>query len=162
MNEQQTKAAWLKAHGRSDVAIIAAVGIHKSTFYRWVAREDFSQAVREIETKITAENAASAEAAQNDLIDARSSDRAMLAIQRELVDELSGFSLEVVRHVRSEGAENFSPRSLPALCKTLSEAILAMQATTDRVVSIEALINDITEVETALQQAEQQHQGERA
>ena len=162
LNEQQTKAAWLKAHGRTDVAIIAAIGCHKSTYYRWAAREDFQAAVRGVEEKIASENPLTAEEAEGDLINARATDRAMLAIQKELIDELSGFSLEVIKHVRQDGAENFSPRSLPALCKTLFEAITAMQATTDRLIGIEALISDVEEIETALQQAEQQREGEPA
>ena len=92
-------------------------------------------------------------------MEAKSDDRRVLAIQREIVDELSEFSLELIKHIRSEGVEAVSPRMMPNFLKTLIEAINAMQNTTDRLIGIEALINDIEKVESALSIAEGESEG---
>ena len=152
LTDQQHKAAWLKAHGRTDTAIFEAVGCHKATYYRWLKKEEFLNAVREIEEKLIADNPVSAEEAAQDLANARNNDREILAIQKELVNELSGFSLEVIKHMRNEGAENFSARSFPQLLKALLDTTTALQATTDRLVGIEALIDDIEAIEEKIQQ----------
>ena len=78
-------------------------------------------------------------------MEAKSDDRRVLAIQREIVDELSEFSLELIKHIRSEGVEAVSPRMMPNFLKTLIEAI--------------NLINDIEKVESALSIAEGESEG---
>ena len=107
--------------------------------------------MRVAEEKAAEDNPVSAEEATEDLKSARNNDREILAIQKELLAEISGFSLEVIRHMREEGAENFSGRSFPQLLKAFVEATNAMQATTDRLIGIEALLDDIEAIEEKIQ-----------
>ncbi|MGD1866095.1 MAG: hypothetical protein ACFB0D_16225 [Phormidesmis sp.] len=159
LSDKQVKAAYLLAHGREHIHIIEAVSVHKTTFYRWLKNDSFNSAVAAAAAKAAALIEPSPEEAEKDLFDAKSDDRRILAIQREIVDELSEFSLELIKHIRSEGVESVSPRMMPNFLKTLIEAINAMQNTTDRLIGIEALINDIEKVESALSIAEGESEG---
>lgn len=154
LSDKQIKAAWLKGHGRADTAVIAAVEVHKTTYYRWLKTAEFAEAVKEVQAKIATENKISPDEAAADLADARESDRKVLLIQRDLLNEVSAFTLDMIRHIREQGVENFSVRAFPALCRTTLEVSAAMQATADRLVGIDALLEDIERLDAALATAE--------
>ena len=162
LSDKQQRAAFLKANGRSDIAIINAVGVHKATYYRWLKKSEFNKAVAEAQAKIEAENPITPEEAEADLETARDADRKVLAFQNELIGELNEFTLDWIRHIREQGVEELSVRQFPSFCKAVIEVTNAMQATQDRLVGIEALITDVEEVEAALQHVEQQPEGEAA
>ena len=107
------------------------MGIHKTSYYRWLKKPEFLKAVADAETKAAAANPISPEQAEDDLLTARDDDWRVLGIQRELTGELSEFALDMIKHIRLEGVEAFPMRAFPGFCKLFFDSVAALQATTD-------------------------------
>ena len=150
LTEKQLKGAWLLASGRTGIEACTGAGVTENTLYKWKRKPEFQAAVaflqeqRESQIQAQAEQLVSLESTRDD-------EEKILGFQRELVIELGELSVALVRQVRAEGVENIGVRSLPSYLKAFSDAASALQQSNDRLIGLEALINDVEILEQEIQ-----------
>lgn len=151
LNERQLKACLLLASGRTDAEAYKSVAVSERTFYKWKAKPEFKASL-----KVLLEQKASDASRQADelvnLASARQDEENILSHQREMVSELGKLSLDLIKHIRSSGVEELSPRSMPGIVKAFSEAVSGLQATNDRLIGLEGLLEDVAQIEKTLQE----------
>ena len=75
LTNRRTRAAWLKANGRAMSISSRAVGIHKTSYYRWLKKPEFLKAVADAETKQPPPTLLHPRRAEDDLLTVRDDDR---------------------------------------------------------------------------------------
>lgn len=150
LTEKQLKGAWMIAYGRTDAEAYRAAGCAERTFYRWRKKPEFEAAVKFLTEQRESEIAAKADEAVS-LSSARADEEKALSYQRQLVSELGQASVDLIKQIRANGIEELGPRYIGPLIKGFVDAVNVLQNSNDRLIGLESLINDVEEIEEALQ-----------
>lgn len=150
LTEKQLRGAWMVANGRTDAEAYRAAGVRENTLYRWKKKPEFMAAIAFLAEQREADIEAKAEQVVS-LASARDDEEKALSYQRQMVRELGALSLDLVQQLRANGTEELGPRYLAPIVKAFADSVNMMQGTNDRLIGLEALILDVTELEKQVQ-----------
>jgi len=150
LTEKKLKAAWMIANGRTDAEAHRAAGVNERTFYKWKKNPDFTAAIaflseqRDLNVAVKAQEIVS-------LASARDDEEQALGYQRQMVSELGELSVDLIKHIRANGVEELGPRYLAPIVKSFADAVNMLQSTNDRLIGLEALLEDVATIEKKIQ-----------
>lgn len=153
-SEKQMKAAWLKANGRTDAAIIKAIGLASSTYYKWKKTDSFTEMVEFISSQTMEKNITLQPKGVEvvDLDTARSDELSTIKNQRRIALELGELTVDLLVEIRRQGVTDLGIRHLPSTVRAFTEAVSALQNTNDRLIGLDSLISDLIYVERTIKE----------
>ncbi|MGI8935075.1 MAG: hypothetical protein ACR2FS_13475 [Phormidesmis sp.] len=149
LTEKQARGAYFLANGRTDAQSYRAAGVSEKTFYKWKKKPEFMALVGFYERQRTDDLKAKADEVVS-LASARDDEEQALNYQRQMVAELGELSVDLIRQIRADGVEELGPRYLGPIVKSFADSVAMLQATNDRLIGLEALIQDVQIIEQTI------------
>ncbi len=146
LTEKQLRAAWALANGRTDIEAYRAAGVAERTLYKWKKAPDFLEAISFLSDQREKQIADKAEELVS-LASSRDDEEKALGYQRQMVSELGQLSVELIKQIRANGTEELGPRYLAPIIRSFADSVAMLQATNDRLIGLEALIEDVQTIE---------------
>jgi hypothetical protein len=150
LTEKQLKGAWMLANGRTDAESYQAAGVAMQTFYKWKKKPEFMAAVKFLAEQKETEIARKIEELVS-LESARDDEERALGYQRLMVSELGQLSVDLIKQIRADGVEQLGANRLGPIVKAFSDSVNMLQATNDRLIGLESLIEDVSQIEEKIQ-----------
>ena len=151
--DKQVKAAVMLSNGRSNSEAAKAAGIVERTLYKWKDLPKFARLVKFLSKErdlIITEQAEDLVTVQS----ARADDLKALAKLEVLVDTVGDVAIDYTSRL-NRGDESADIKNIPLLVRSYREVLSAQQATNDRLIGLEYLIEDVEAIKEKIRTSDE-------